>query len=489
MKRYIFFVLLVAVVFANSLTNSFINGDDYAIVVDNPKIDMPLSELPMLFTVPFWKFAASQPVVQVYYRPVLALYHVLIYKVWGPNPLGFHVANIILHLACVIILYRCAMLFFNEAEMPSLMAASLFAVHPANSQAIVWISSTEVMFGFFIILTLYFFLKERTRRSLLVFAFALLSKETAVMLPLALPFFSIPQKGFKKGTAALIPYIALVGVYFVVRGMIVDSFFGEEAHQPIYTRILTMAVATFDYARLLSVPYPLKLFYPARWHSSVLDPKVLGAITMLLAASLFVFRLRNDKSLLFQAAFLFIMLAPAIWKVNAFPVWPDWEYISERYLYVPSMAFSLIVAIGVTRIAGGRANKHLVAGWFLLVAVFSGMTMSANKTWENSFTFYGKIINDSPNIAFAHNNLGNAYFERGRLDEAMVEYKAALKIKDYADAHRNLGLVYWTQVKVDETIEEFEAALRLAPGNANDIYLLRVARSLKEMIAAQNLEP
>lgn len=258
MKPYIILALLVAVAFANSLQNQFV-WDDHALI-----IDLPLKEIPSTFTTPLWKMAGFNEYQQTYYRPVTFIFYALNYKIWGMNPIGFHLSDIALHLISAIVLYKIGLLLLNNDTLISLIGASIFAVHPVNNEPVGRAASHEVILGFFIILSIYFFLKEKRYLSWIAYSFALFSKEAAVMLPFALLTLSTHKKGIKRGVIEIMPYIALVGIYLVIRAAIVSAVFGETVHQPAYTRMLTMAAAAFDYIRLLIIPYPLSPFYAAR---------------------------------------------------------------------------------------------------------------------------------------------------------------------------------------------------------------------------------
>jgi len=463
MKPYLILILLVALAFANSIQNSFV-WDDHDLVLGNPRINPSLKEIPLVFTTPMWKLAGFSEYRQIYYRPVDHLFAVLKYKVWGLNPSGFHLTDILLHIMSVIFLYRVGLLLFNNDKLISLMAATIFAVHPVHNESVGRTTLGEVIFGFFIILTVYLFLKERKYLSLLAFFLALLSKESAVMLPFALIILAIHKEGIKKSLTAIIPYMILVGVYLIIRLQVVDTVFGDTVAQPLSTRVFTMAVATFDYIRLLIIPYPLSPFYPARWYTSIFEPKVLLAIVVLALIFYLIFRMRRDKTMLFLLSFPFIMLIPVIWRVSTFPIGEEFVYIAERFLYVPAMASSLFISAFAVKFFRAKARVYLIIGWLSLALIFVAITIASNRMWKNDIALLEKIIEGAPYAAFAHNNLGLAYYNQGRLTEAIHEYLSALKIKpDDAITHYNLGLAYGKGGRLNEAIQEFLTTLRLKP--------------------------
>ncbi|MFA4830050.1 MAG: tetratricopeptide repeat protein, partial [Thermodesulfovibrionales bacterium] len=513
-RPYIILMLLVVLAFANALQNSFV-GDDFAIIVNNPNINLPAKEIMSTFTQPLAKLAGFQKYPQVYYRPVLSLYFIMNYKIWGMNPVGFHLTGILLYILTVLVLYRASMILFNNNEngrLISLVGASIFAVHPINSEMAGRAASGEILLGFFIILSLYFFLREKKYLSWSTFALALLSKEAAVMLPFALVILSIDRKGIKKGLLAMIPYVILIGAYLILRATFVDTVLGDRIEQPIFTRILTMSVATLDYIKLFLIPYPLHLFYPAKWYTSLTEPKVVLAIVVLLLISSLAFKLRKDKIMLFLLLFPFIMLAPVIWRVNAFPYGFDLTYIAERFLYISIMPFSLFVSASTARLTNYIRRKYIEVVWIVVIMILITITAYSNMRWKNNLTFYQEISRELPNADYAHNNLGVALVEQGKLDEAIQEYLTALKLKpndamvlcnignvyarkgqldkaiqeyltairlkpDYQESYHNLGLVYFMQGRLTDSIQEYTIALRLKPdaakthSNIADVYI------------------
>ena len=479
MKNYIILILLVIIAFAYSIRNDFL-WDDHMIIVKNPRIDLPLKEIPSVFTTPLSKFAGFPEYQQVYYRPVLFIFFILNYKIWGMNPIGFHLVNLLLYLITAIVIYKAGLLLFESdknKKLLSLMAASLFAVHPLNSEMAGRAASGEVIFGLFVFLTLYFYLRERKYLSLVSFFLALLSKEPAVMFPFALVILTTHKKGLKKGLIELIPYFALIGVYLILRMLTLDTVLGMKVSEPILTRILTMAVAALDYIRLLLIPYPLSLFYPARWYLSILEPKVLVAMAVLLSICFLVYKLRKDRVMLFLLLFPFVMLAPVIWRVNTFPYgYFDLAYIAERFIYVSIMPFSLFISASAVRLFKETGRRYMVTGWVVVLIILTVITISSGRAWKNDYTYFSKIVEQSPGSSFAYFGLGDVYRKMGRLDDAMREWQKALQLSPYdPEILNSVGNIYFIKGDYDRAINFYKMAFMGAPRNAETCYNLAIA--------------
>ncbi|MBI4690088.1 MAG: tetratricopeptide repeat protein [Nitrospirae bacterium] len=418
MKYYIILILLVIIAFANSLQNSFV-WDDHNLILNNPKINIPVKEMPLLFKTTLWEL--SKGVRDVYYRPLVSLLFVLNYKIWGPTPMGFHLINILFHFINAILVYRVGLLLLDSdnKKLISLMAASIFAVHPVHNESVGRPAAGEPLFGLFIILFLYLFLRDRRYLSWIAFFLALLSKEAAVMLPFALVILTIYKKGIKRGVAEIIPYISLVGIYLIIRAMVVDFVWGSKIDQPVSAWIFTMAAATLDYTRLLIIPYPLSPYYPARWYMSVFETKVIFALLTLTTVSFIGFKIRKDKVMLFLLVFVFIMVVPVIFKVNTFRV------------------------------------------GYELIAIFMVITISSNMVWKNDGTLFRKIVKEFPDASFAYNNLGVYFKEKGEFDKVIEYFEISLKTGHGSNAlsYFNLGDVQYGLKNYEKALDYFKKAL------------------------------
>jgi len=438
-KAYIIILLLVALVSANFLNHSFLHIDDYLLIVDNPNLDLSLRNLTLLLSKPFgYNFgpAADNEVIEVirynYYRPVQSLLLIINYKIWGINPVGFHITNILFHLLCAIFVYKVGLLLFNGDKLIALIAAAVFAVHPVNNEPLARATSGEGVLGFFMVASLYYFLNQRKYPSMLLFGLALLSKESAVMLPVVFCSWPTYAEGWKKGCARLIPYAILTVVYLVLRASVFDFVPGGDM-VPFRNNILTMAVALSDYVRLLLLPYHLSPFYPARLYTDLFQPGVLFSMGLLILLIYLIWNIRKDRSLFFTLLSIAILLAPVVFKANTM-IWAmentalqDYVYIAERQLYVPTMFFSLFSAAIILKRAGNTWKNYAVFAFIAIITLFIVLSISAGKIWENDSTLFAKWLEVCPkDSAMRHEYLGEVLYKQGKLEGAMHEFRAAM---------------------------------------------------------------
>ena len=187
-KKYLPYFLGVLVlscgVYLNSLHNDF-NLDDNAIIKENPLI-RTLSNLPKIFVSNYWANTPYEKGVLLY-RPLVIATFAVDYALWGNNPFGFHLANLLINVAnAALVLLLLAMLFGNQLRPLQLaLAALLFVFHPIHTEAVnMVVGRTELLATMFGLLTFIFYLRCWQKTAFLTFFLALLSKEIAVTIPI-----------------------------------------------------------------------------------------------------------------------------------------------------------------------------------------------------------------------------------------------------------------------------------------------------------------
>ncbi|MBI5640791.1 MAG: tetratricopeptide repeat protein [Nitrospirae bacterium] len=466
-RYYLLILLLIAAVYAPSMGNSFLTGDDYSFIISNPHIALPAKELPSIFTKSLSEFAEGSH-RGPYYRPILFLFIWSTHAISGPNAACFHSVNIILHITSAIFLYRIGLILLQNNRLAALFSAALFAVHPVHNQTVGAVGLGDALYGSFLIISLFFSLTRKRFLSLAFYSGALLAKEASVMLVPLLSVFFVREKGLRKGIVEIMPTAALAIIYLAVRSVIVTSVPGDLSPQPFLTQILTAAVAAADYLRLLVIPYPLSPFYPERWFSSLLDPRVLSSLLTLALFAFAYLRLKDSPAMSFLMAAIFITLLPVLLKVNAFPYGSEQAFMAERFLYVPSMFFALLVSAALAEFLGKKSRIQFIAGGLTIILAMSAQTVATNRTWADSITLYRRILNETPDASFARFNLGLAYQVKGLYDEAITEYTEYVRLRpSHADTHLKIGqILFFNKGLVDDAIRHFEAAALLDPSDA-----------------------
>src|SRR5581483_7966807 len=185
-------LLLTWAMYVNSLTNGFVY-DDRQQILQNPYVTS-WKFLPQVFGTTVWSFVGQAGMTN-YYRPMMTLSFLLLWKIFGPMPFGFHLFSLALHSAVVLLVFSFGSRLFNDRRV-GWLAALVFAVHPVHTEAVAWIASiTDLEMTLFFLFAFWIFSSAprpnwRNQLSLgAAFSLALLSKEPALMLlPLGIFF-------------------------------------------------------------------------------------------------------------------------------------------------------------------------------------------------------------------------------------------------------------------------------------------------------------
>ena len=482
-------VVAALVCYFNCLDNSFLRMDDYGLVVENSYIRY-LRNIPASFT----SFHRGV------YRPLREISYTLDYYLFGVNPAGYHFTNLLLHIFNAILLY----FIVNSAlrrQTVSLFTALLFTVHPVLTEPVTWISCRkDVLFTFFFLLSLFLYTHQTGRRkklyyfgSFISFLLSLLAKEMAITLPLILVLYDYCFKPERRKQTLIYKVKRYYWPFFLVALLCGLAFLPLSSAQQRpyeqyggrYLLLLTMPRVVLHYIKLLFFPIKLCPAYMFPISHSLFELPVLASTGLLLCLFIFMIRIyRYSKPIFFSLWWFFITLIPASNLIVALN-----NPVAERHLYLPSIGFSLLVALVFGRmsklkpddtgnyiIRTGVVRERMALGWlsadffrkvatilFILVLIlYSLRTILRNNDWQEDLTLWSKTAEDFPNHWLAHYNVGNEYQRMGKLDEAIGKYKTALSIRpNYADAHNNLGIVYAAKGRDNEAISEFKKAIDL----------------------------
>jgi len=527
-------VIVTFIVYANSLKNEFVY-EDYDQIVNNDFIKS-WTNIPKILKSDIWMTTAD-PEKSMYYRPLFLLSLLFDYHVWGLNPLGFHITNLLLHILNSILVYFTICLILNNKKV-ALLAGLFFSIHPINTENVSYISGRDYLlaFLFYLLSFLMFILLTRNKKriyyqigSLFLFFLALLTKEIAIMLPFVLILYDycfIYTKKRRKNLYSMInlylPYFAVIGIYFLIRKTVLGALAYNIPYHggSLYATFLTMSRVFIHYIKLLILPVNLCLEYVFPI-SKTLFGKNLSIISIIILLAILIIAIRiykSSKEISFSIFWFFITLIPVSQII------PTWFYIAERYLYFPSFGFYLLLAILIAKILEYQ-KKLLILIPFLLI-FYEVKTIQRNNDWKDNLTLWTKTVKQCPDSFRAHLNLGLIYGKNGRIDMAIDEFTNALKtnwnmsedrkkvynrikahislgncygkkelywkaaeeykraLKIYPDnflAHKNLGLAYFGLGKYDMAISEVETAQRIKPNDKDSLFLLSVIKANKKV--------
>ena len=498
---YAVLLILVATISFSTFNSDFLFIDDTILIVNNPQIHFSMANLLAVMTKPLGQIfdAADYPLLFIYYRPALSLYYMLNNIVWGINPVGFHISNLLLHLFTTILIYRTGLLLFDRNKGLSLLAAALFCVHPAHNELIGRVAMNENLLGFFMAVSFYYYIKGRRSLSLVAFAIALLAKESAIMLPFVLLVFELRKQTVKNAARYMAPYVALMAVYLVLRTTIVGFPDAYSGSGNLLESLLSIFVALATYLRLLFLPYPLDIFYPTWKFISPFQGDLLLSVSIYLLIGCALWRLKGEKLVASLLLGIVVLLVPVALKANEMILGADRAFIAERQLYVPAMFFALLVSALIYKYRMHQ-SKYLITVFISVIALFAYLSNTTTVVWANSEVLTAKFINDHPNSMVSNITSGNKLLAEGDTVRALEEFKKALpaakekviskndkiqkdapakKFKnmtalldrygiaayqpEYASVHYHIGRVYLAKNDLDTAQKKFKTVLVLQP--------------------------
>ena len=455
--RYTLLIGVTAVTYVGALDGAFQYDDFYSILI-NPHLDR-------------WPTFAGHLDHMV--RPFLYATFLIDRSVYGNNPAGYHVLNLLLHLGCGILLYRILTRVVTEdLKHISLWTSLLFLVHPIQTEAVTYISgraSSLMAFFYLLALTLYDGAIVRRRQgapyrqylvgSLVSFVFALCSKETAITLPITLLLWDrlvrqINGAALRQNLLSIhLPFwLVLIAASAWAWWHPRYSMLAEFSLQirPLGDNLLSQLNAVTYALLLFFCPWKLNFDHdlPAL-HSLLewplpLDFLVLGVLATAAAAAVARFPLFS-----FGIGWFFIQLLPT-------SLIPRNDLLSERNLYLPSIGFLFAIAILVPyllqRLAKIFRQPRILrlgatgtAG--LLVIALCMFTYQRNVLYSDPVLLWSDTIKKSPQKARPRNNLGHAYALRDDWERALEEFRIAVQLDpDYVLAKKNLRDAYLHQV-------------------------------------------
>lgn len=499
-----------ALAFANTLANGFV-WDDLLLIQSNPWLDGP-QHLGDIFGSHFWAFSSQVNLSRNYYRPLVHVTFLLCRGFSGLQPWGYHLVLLLGHVVASGLVYRVGLLLSERRQagtLAALAAGLLFAVHPIHTEAVAWVSAVnDVAIGVGVLLALYLMmtsgpgLSSRCALAGLVFLCALLFKEPAVLLPAMVVVHDLSRGGrswsLRQWMGRYAPLALALLVYAALR-LHAMAGLGRTLH---HTKLGTVGYVVnalpllAQYLGALVMPLELNAFHVFQPVESPWAPQVLAggaALAGLAIASAVLWR--RAPSAFVALAWCLLPLLPALYipalGKNTF---------TERYLYLPSVGFVLLVGLGLEALerrgTASRSWRLLLRGGLAGVVVAGGLaTATHNRVWRDNLSLWRDVQAKSPEAPEIHAGLGLALLEKGKTREAVAHLERAGDTS--APARRNLGLAYARAGRMQDAEAMLQEAIRLEPDNAgawSNLCLVhknlkQLARALEECETAARLEP
>ena len=525
-----FIALITALAFLPALRNEFVNWDDYETLVNNTNYrGLAWTQLRWMFTTFYLG----------HFQPLSWVSFALDYLVWGTNPLGYHLTNVILHAANAAVFFFLARLLLSLAvggsdnvrqaglTLGAGVAALLFSLHPLRVESVAWATERrDVLSGFFYLLALYHYLTAQTsakaqgarRRlavSLLLYALSLLSKATAMTLPAVLllldiyPLRRLPgklsgwvQPEYRAILREKLPFVALAAAFACI------AIFAQQstgALRPVQQYFISYRLGQGFYAFCFYlwkslVPVELSPLYELPFDFEAWMPLFfLCAAAVVTTTAVLYWRRERWPAALAAWAYYVIVLAPVAGIAQSGP-----QLVADRYSYLSCLSWALLLGGGFARFWNSpspvrqRTATGVFAASSLVLVALGAMTWQQNKIWRDTYTLWQHVIAAAPNSSIAYYNLGRLYEDEGQLDASEKHYQRAVQNNPAnPDAQYNLARLLAKRGMEVEAIARYRQVINIRPNDVdarNNLGLLlarrgEVEEALKQFRKAVEINP
>ncbi len=492
------FLILFAVLlcFWPVFGNGFVNWDDKAVLLENHNYRG------LTFTHFTWMFSSFHA---GHYHPLTWISFAIDYSIWGMNPLGYHLTNVVLHaLNAVVFFYLLQALLQRGREnllgnklrvnqICCAVGALFFALHPLRVESVAWATERrDVLSGLFYILTIFAYIKMQANGgastlrkkwyllSIFAFILSLLSKAWGITLPLVLLVMDVyPLRRISLRDGAIVlrqkvcrekaPYILLAAIfaclgfmaqYQTAMHMVVDH--------GLVDRLMQAAYGLCFYPIKTLLPLNLSPLYLLEHSFNPAAPKFFGSAFAAVGVSVALAMLWRRLPWAICAWICYgIIVSPVLGLTQS-----GEQIAADRYSYLACLPFAVLASTGLLRIwkidATGGHFKHL-GKWVAICSAIilggvSSLTYKQIGIWKDTISLWNRAIEVEPANYVAFNNRGNARFELGDAKDALSDFDRAISLDPaYAKSYYNRSNVRKSLGDRNAALADADKAVELHP--------------------------
>ena len=401
-----------------------------------------------------------------YYRPLVKILHRLEFQLFGEDPTGYNAVNIALNVLVVVAAFFVVRAFTQNAWL-AFAAVALYAVNPSRVEAVSWsYSDSYLLFSLFSLLALLAFHRRRMLLALLAFTLALLSQESAIVLPLVLGLYQWLLRGDRhwRDYLPLLAFVALALGFLLLRAAAVGSApLTELGPLSLLNAVVAIVAAS---VRAFFVPQAGVSIY--HYTAGMFDePGPWMALRYAVAAGLLalgVWLWRRRPADLFWFLWFFVWMA-VIFNVGKYAEY----YFMDKIMFLGALGFCVLLARlllqGPLSLRAGVAVLGMV-----LVAHF------ATTLWRSGFyldeqRYFEQAVQSAPDFALAQYALGSLYREQGDYGRALQAFRRTVEIDPgHSFAWNNLGNIHFMRNEFAQAVAAWQKAIASDPDNPQPYY-------------------
>jgi protein O-mannosyl-transferase len=471
---YLAIAAVALAAFWPSLHAGFIWNDD-SFLTENPLIKAPDG---------LYRFWLTQQAPD--YWPLTCTTLWVEWRLWGVHAAGYHLTNLLLHVLSVALLWR----ILRRLLVPgALFGALLFAVHPVNVESVAWITQRKNLMAMVCFLaSIYCFLRTTWasppmsaqpdtdhRRgwyalSLAAFALAMLSKGSVALLPAVLIGLICWRRRFSvRDGVRLLPFW-MIAVAFTAVNMWFQAHCAGTTARPVglVERSLGAGAVVWFYLGKALLPVHLCFFYP-QWFVQAGNPLWWIPLIATILATFLLWRWSRPG--FFTWVYFGLMLAPVMGFTDVY--YMRYSLVADHYQHLALIGVTSLAGAALWHFSTGRLRLTLAA---IILAASTWLTARQCGFYHDDATLYRATLQENPDSALAHNNLGNLLMNAGHVQEAIGHFEQAVRLDPgFAEAQNDLGAALVARTRLPEAIIRFREALRVRPDFAEAHYNLGFA--------------
>lgn len=425
------------------------------------------------------------------------------YRLWGMNPAGYHLTNLLLHAGSAVVVFFLARRLLaatletsligvrpqledpkwglTPIDLPAAIAALLFAVHPLRVESVAWVTERrDVLSGFLYFSSILAYLRWRDDdahmgwyvATLVLFASALLSKATAMTLPavlLILNVYPLRRIGGAAGwwsgdTKRVYREIAPFAVLSAGAAALSIVALHPPSQLGIGAKLAVSAYSLMFYAWKTLVPTGLSPLYEMPQHIDPADARYVAGYAFTAAIALVAWFARRRWPAVTAALLAFVIITlPMLGVVQNGP-----QIAADRYTYYSAPALTILVAAGLASvIRSGRLELTTGASGAVVIA-FCALTWTQSSVWHDSKTLWARVLEIDDNSSIAHSSMAKVMYGENNVDAGIAHSRRAIDIAPgYPEAHNSLGVGLQQQGQLAEAIAEYDTAIAINPQYAD----------------------
>lgn len=492
-----FLALAAALPFLPALTAGFLEWDDAVLLAENPHWrGFAFADVRWMLTTVF-----GGP-----YQPLSWLSYALDFTLWGADPAAMRATNYALHAASSALFFLIVEDLIRKASpstgsrdraVAAAFAALFWAIHPLRVESVVWLTERrDVLSGFFYLLAVRLYLRdpEKPLPPLFAFCLAVLSKASAITLPLTLLLLDRwPLR--RRAWAEKLPYLLIAmaaGVTGLAGQLGAGMLKGSEAGAG---QRLALGIHSLGwYAAKTAWPSGLSPYHRLPSDFGLGSPAVQAAFLAVVVLGGIAWASRKRLPAVAAALLHYALaLAPMAGVVRF-----GHHLVAERYSYLPGLGLAALAGAGLLA-ARRRRDLRVPATAAAAAALLAcaGMAARGSAYWSSTEALWRRAVEADPDGAYARANLAAHLRRAGRVEEALVQERAAVALDPgLAEPLNNLGADALGKKDYAEAERLLRAAVAAGPDLATAHYNLaaalggqgRRAEELAELVKAARLD-